>query len=268
MGVGVEETAVDVGEVRQVRGLFRRVGLVKGREEISDEVGGVGAVVKRVRTHRIGELILGEDARVLREVAEQQAREEDVEAVAVGRVVEEPGVGGGELVKKLAHLLRRLDVGMRLRGVLGLLHASPGEEESEVLVDLTQREGTVLRSLRVVGDGVFAVRDDDEARAELHHRGRNAQLFELVQEVALGLAEVDDVLLRHLPLRVVGHVEGTVAQAGYVAFRPAVGEEEIEDDLAVIVLAPSEGLDAFFNRLEVQSCHVRFPFSCQRRRRA
>ena len=132
--------------------------------------------------------------------------------------------------------------------------------------DLAQREGTVLRGLRVVGDDLFVVRDDNEARAELHHRGRNAQLLELVQQVALGFAEVDDVLLRHLALRIVGHVEGTVAQAGHVAFRPTVGEEEIEDDLAVIVLSPSEGLDAFFNRLEVQSCHVRFPFSCQRLR--
>src|SRR5699024_5584276 len=69
-----EEPTVHIGEARQVGGLLRRVCLVEGREEILDEVRGIGAVLKRVGTHRIGELVFGEDPGVLSEIRSEERR--------------------------------------------------------------------------------------------------------------------------------------------------------------------------------------------------
>ena len=250
-----EEPTVHIGEARQVGGLLRRVCLVEGREEILDEVRGIGAILKRVGTHRIGELVFGEDPGVLSEIAEQQPGEEHVQAVAGGRVLEQPRVRAGELVEKLPHLLRRADIRMRFRGVLGLLHTGPREEEGEVLVDFPKRESTVLHGLGVQDNGLGVIRDDQKAGAELHRGGGDPQLLELLEQIPLGLAEVHNVLLGDLPLRVGRDVEGAVAQAGDIALGTPVGKKEIKDDLSVIRCASSKGFDAFLNSLQAQPCH-------------
>ena len=54
---------------------------VECSEERGEEVGDVRAVSLGVRANRVGELVLGEDAGVLGEEAEQQLGEEHVERV-------------------------------------------------------------------------------------------------------------------------------------------------------------------------------------------
>lgn len=63
-----------------------------------------------------------------------------------------------------------LDVGVGFRDVLGLLHAGPGQEEREVLVDVPDRDHQVLAGLGVDRKQLVGVGDDDEAGAVPHHR--------------------------------------------------------------------------------------------------
>lgn len=99
MGVGAEETAVDIREVRQVAGLFRRVWFIQGGKHVADEIGGVGAIFQRVRAYRIGELVLPKDAGVFGEVTKQQAGEKYVQTVALFRVFHDAGVRGSKLIE-------------------------------------------------------------------------------------------------------------------------------------------------------------------------
>lgn len=177
------------------------------------------------------------------------------------RVLEQAGVGGRQLVEKLAHLLRSLDIRVRLRGVLRLLHAGPRQEKSEVLVDLPQRERAVLPRLRVERDDIDVIGDDDETRAVLHHRGSHAQLLELGEQVPSGLAEIHHILLCHLPLWVRGDVERAVAQARDVALRSPVREQQLEYNLAVVLVAAGERLDTLLDVFQVESWHGLLPSS-------
>ena len=140
--------------------------------------------------------------------------------------LEHLGVRGEQLVEELAHPLGGLDVGVRLGDVLRLLHAGPGQEEREVLVDVPDRDHQVLAGLRVDGEQLGVVGDDHEAGAVPHDRRRGLQLVDDRERVAGRLLEVDDVLLRDLGRRVVGDVERAVAQARDVALELAVGEQQ------------------------------------------
>lgn len=261
MGVGAEETAVDIREVRQVAGLFRRVWFIQGGKHVADEIGGVGAILQRVRSHRVGELVLPKDAGVLGEVTKQQAGEKYVQSVPLFGVFHDAGVGGSELIEQCAHLLRGLDIRVGFGGVLGLFHAGPRQEEGEMLVNFAQREGTVLPSLQVVRDHFCVIGDNDKAGGKLHHRGRNAQAFKFFEQIAGGLAEVDDILLCDLVLWILSNVERAIVQARDISLGAAVCQQEIKDELAVIVILPGKGLDAFFDCLEVESCHLNRPSS-------
>jgi len=99
VGVGAEETAVDIREVRQVAGLFRRVWFIQGGKHVADEIGGVGAIFQRVRAYRVGELILTKDSGVFGEVTKQQTGEKYVQTVPLFGVFHDAGVGGSELIE-------------------------------------------------------------------------------------------------------------------------------------------------------------------------
>ena len=127
------------------------------------------------------------------------------------RLLQQAGVGVEQLVKQLAHTLGGFDVGVRLGDVLGLLHASPWQEECEVVVDLADREADSLARLGVVRDEFVVVGDDDEACAEAHHIWRGPQLLKHSERVTRRLLEVEDFLLRNLRLGVGGDVQISVA---------------------------------------------------------
>ena len=251
-----EEPAVDVGKRREVAGFVRRLGRVECCEQVGEELCRVRSVVESVGPDRVRELILGEDAGVLGEVAEQQACEEQVEGVASMRLFEEVGVRVQELVEELAHALSGLHIGVRLGDVLGLLHPGPREEEREVLVDLADGEPDGLIGLGVVRDELYVVGDDDEPRAEADHVRRLLQSFEDRQGVAVGLLEVDDLLLGDLTHRIGSDVEVAVAQARDAALRFPVGEQEVEDELAVVRVTTRQRGNAFLDHLEVEPRHV------------
>ena len=221
--------------------------------------GGVGAVVKRVRAHRISELILLKDPSVLGKVTEQQAGEEDVQPVAVLRVFHQAWVGGGELVEKLAHLFSGLDISMRLGGVLGLLHPCPRQEERKVLINLTQRKRTVLRRFEVVGDHVRVVGHDGKAGGEFSPPSEKHADVRALRGGPLGLADVDDVLLRDFTLRVIGDIQRTVPEPSDISLGAPVRSQQVEDELTVVLLLPSQGLDSFLDRFQGQSCHYPLP---------
>lgn len=150
--------------------LVGRVLGVQGGEQRRQEVVDIRSVGLGVRSNRVDELALGEDAGVLGEETEQQPGEEDVEGVAPVRPLHQPRVGGEQLVEELAHALGCLDVGVGLGDVLGLLHAGPRQEEREVLVDVPDRDHQVLAGLGVDCEQLVVVGDDDEAGAVPHHR--------------------------------------------------------------------------------------------------
>ena len=176
------------------------------------------------------------------------------------RLLEQTRVGGEQLIEKLAHPLCGLDVGVCLGDVLRLLHACPGQEEREVLVDVPDRDHQVLAGLRVDGKQFGVVGDDHEAGAVPHHRGRGPQLVDHRERVAGRLLEVDDVLLRDLGRLVIGDVERAIAQARDVALRLPVRQEQLEDELAVVRLAPPQRCDTLLNSLQVESHHIIMSF--------
>src|SRR5690606_17554420 len=84
-------------------------------------------------------------------------------------------------------------------------------------------------------------------RLELLHRG---------EWVTRGLTEVEDVLLGDLGRGILRDVERAVAKARDVASRLSVGEEQVEDELAVVRVAPTERLDPLFDGLQVEPHHA------------
>jgi len=130
-----------------------------------------------------------------------------------------------------------------------------------MLVNFAQRERTVLPSLQVVRDHLRVIGDDDKAGGKLHHRGGHTQAFKFFKKIAGGLTEVDDVFLGYLVLGILSNVERAIAQTRDISLGAAVCEHEIKDELAVIVILPGKGLDAFFDCFEVESCHLNRPSS-------
>jgi hypothetical protein len=131
-----EQPAVDVREPGQMLGLAARILGVQGREQRRQEVVHVRPVGLGMRADRVGELALGKDPGVLGEEAEQQPCEEHVQPMPAVHPVHQPRVGREQLVEELAHPLGGLDIRVGLSDVLRLLHARPGQEEGEVLVDV------------------------------------------------------------------------------------------------------------------------------------
>jgi hypothetical protein len=254
-----EQPAVDVGERGQVPGFVAGILGVQGREQGRQEVVHVRPVGLGMRADRVGELALGEDPGVLGEEAEQQPGEKHVQPMTGVRPVHQPRVGGEQLVEELAHPLGGHDVRVRLGDVLGLLHARPGQEEGEVLVDVSDWDHQVLAGLRVDGEELAVVGDDDEAGAVSDDRRRGLQLVDHREWIAGGLLEVDDVLLRDLGSLVVGDTQRAVAQARDVGLGLSIGEQQVEDELAVVRLATAERSDALLDGPQVQPRHARSP---------
>lgn len=122
----LEQATVDVRERRQVARLVLGILGIQGVEQVGQELLHVRPVGLGVRPYRGGELLVGEDPGVLSEEAEQQSGEEHVQRMAAMLLVDEVRVRLQELVEELAHALGGLDVGVRLGGVLRLLHPGPG----------------------------------------------------------------------------------------------------------------------------------------------
>lgn len=160
-------------------------------------------------------------------------------------------VCGGQLIKKLAHLFRGLDVSVGLGGVLSFFHSCPRQEERKVLVDFAQWESSVLCCFQVVRDHLRVISDDNETGCELNDNRGDAEPLQFLQEVSGSFAEVDDVLLSYFVFRILSDVERAIAKTGDVSLGTAVGEHEIEDELAVVFIVSSKRFDAFFDCFEV-----------------
>ncbi|BAS11929.1 hypothetical protein AHiyo8_02320 [Arthrobacter sp. Hiyo8] len=156
-----------------------------------------------------------------------------------------------QLIKQLAHALGSLDVRMRFGDILRFLHPGPGQEEGEVLVDVPNRESDRLAGLGIRGYELDVVGDDHEACAVAHDAWGRLQFLQHFQGVPCCLLEVDDLLLRDLTSLVSCDVQIAVAQASDAALRLSVGEQEIEDELAVVRLTTGEWRDALFDGFQI-----------------
>lgn len=251
--INAEKATVDVGEALQVDGFIGRVGSVQRVEKCGEECGGVGAVTLSVRADRAGELAFCEDAGILREEAEEEAGEEDVEAVGRFVLMEEVGVGGEEFVVHLAHVFGGAAVRVGIRGEVLFLHIRPGEEEGEIAGEFGEGDAEGITGFGVNRGEGFVIRGDDEAGIETERGITGFHFLCGGYEVAAGFGQVDLVFPHDIAIRVRRDVEragGGGTQAGDAGFGDAVSEEEVEEEIAGEGRTGGEFLDVLLNTLE------------------
>ena len=251
--INTEKATVDVREVLQVNGFIRGAGGVERVEKCGEECGGIGAVALSVGADRAGELAFCEDAGVLREEAEEEASEEDIEAVGRFVLMEEGGVGGKEFVVHLAHVFGGAAVRVGIRGEVLFLHIRPGEEESEIIRKFGEGDAQGIAGFGVDCGKSFVIRGDDEAGIEAERGFAGFHFLCGGYEVIAGFGQIDFVFPHDIALRVCRDVEragsgGT--QPRDAGFGDAVGEEEVEEEVTGERRTGGEFLDVLLNTLE------------------
>ena len=161
-GLG-KELAIHVGEGAE---FFFEVSLafVLGGIEDAEEAGELGAEVAAIGGGAVGEVelegVLGEDAGIVREEAEEDADEEDAEVVALITT-------GEEGIVEFRHEFGGFDIGGIFGVEFALAQAEDEGETVDVFVEVRDWEsegggGSFFR-FKVVEGNALEIRDDDEA---------------------------------------------------------------------------------------------------------